>query len=90
MIYRINKKWAVGLRAEWMHTYDTFPWGDHTSTNLYEYTVGVNWTPNQWLLIRPEVRYDKVYGDGFTPFNSQRPDPRDDQISGGFSAVVKF
>ena len=91
LIYRVNDKWAVGGRFEWMHNYGCLSYnGTHLVTtadaDYYGYTFGVNWTPNKWLLVRPEVRYDKVYGGG-NPFDAET---RDDQVSGGLSAVVKF
>ncbi len=104
LVYHVNAKWAVGLRAEWMHGYSA----DHNGMsvgglggfggNAYELTAGLNWTPTKWLLIRPEMRYDKVFG-GASPFNTVgydgdtvvlRDDPRNEQFSGGVSAVVKF
>ena len=101
LIYTVNKKWAIGGRVEWMHTYGRiYPWlysnggaigaavgnAVRFDSNFYGYTLAVNWTPNDWLLVRPEVRYDKVYGGG-NPFDANT---RDDQVSGGVSAVVKF
>jgi len=93
LIYRFNKKWAAGFRAEWMHQYGG------GGADFYGVTAGLNWTPSKWLLIRPEVRYDKCYGAG-DPFNWYgigrrgapiwRQDDRNEQVSGGFSAVVQF
>jgi hypothetical protein len=86
LIYRANSNWALGTRIEWMRFYDNSGNNsDFPNTNLYGCTFGLNWTPNQWLLVRPEVRYDKVFG--FDPFKGKT---KDEQLSGGASVVVKF
>lgn len=85
--YHINPRWAVGLRLEWEHEYHS---GD--SDDIYAVTLGANWRPRHWLLIRPEIRYDKVHG-GYEPFKRTKGngfDVRTEQMSGGFSMVVKF
>ena len=94
LIYRINRKWAVGLRAEWTHRYASdylrgeldkyFEYND-----LYSFTLAANWTPCSWLTIRPELRYDKFDGrDDY--FNLIGTAFRNKQLSGGISAMVKF
>jgi hypothetical protein len=54
--------------------------------------VGANWTPNKWLTVKPEVRYDWTADDPVARFNmSGGGAPRNTyQTSGGLSAVVKF
>lgn len=85
LIYRLNSKWAVGVRAEWLHEY----WGGGSGDNAYSFSLGANWTPRSWLVIRPELRYDKF--EGYDEFASKNYDKwNKDQLSGGFSAVVKF
>ena len=87
LYYHINQNWAIGVRLEWEHEYDT-----GNSADIYAVTLGANWKPRHWLLIRPEIRYDKAHG-GYKPFNQTKSnafDPRSEQMSGGFSAVVKF
>ncbi len=97
LIYRFNCCWAMGARFEWMRTYDSnYENGALSSGNvndLYEFTLGLNWTPKPWLLVRPEIRYDKVFNPNDAPFNNIKGgglDNRNDQLSGGVSAVVKF
>ncbi|MDR2116226.1 MAG: porin [Planctomycetaceae bacterium] len=92
LIYQYNSKWAFGARAGWTHGYSS---GD----NKYTFSLGANWTPTKWLLIKPELRYDK-YEDA-TPFNirvkrdgekyiTDKSLVKNDQLSGGISAIVKF
>ena len=80
LIYKYNSCWAIGLRGEWMYS--------SLDESLCEVTLGANWTPNNWLLVRPEVRYDYCSADGgvymFNNYSSK------DQFGFGVSTVVKF
>lgn len=104
LIYRANKKWAFGFRAEWVHNYaslhDFVEWdifGNEgelhrrrgTSTDKYGFTVAANWTPNSWLTVRPELRYDKFDGRD-NLFTEKGGKGRNKQLSGGVSAIVKY
>jgi len=89
LIYHLNQKWALGGRIEWMHGYNTVITApSRDDVNQYGYTLGLNWTPRTWLVVRPEIRYDKIYGD--SPFNTNHSDHRSEQFSSGCSAIVKF
>jgi len=56
--------------------------------DLYSLTLGANWTPNDWFILRPELRYDWTkYYNGLLPFaDGTQPN----QLSAGGSAIVKF
>ncbi|MDR2115210.1 MAG: porin [Planctomycetaceae bacterium] len=67
LIYRYNSKWAFGVRACWGHSgysyHDQDPTfgGDYffwTYQNRYSFSLGANWTPTKWLIVKPELRYD--------------------------------
>ncbi len=91
LYYTINDKWALGFRAEWRHDYNDAYFG--SDYDGYGFTFGANWLPYCWLLIRPEIRYDSYHGTPIGPFNlakSNFAEPKGDQLSGGFSVVVKF
>ena len=85
LVYQLNKKWAFGTRFGMLH--------DGICNEIYTVGVGANWTPNKWLVVKPEVRYDWAKTDDvatyglWTPFNSRA---NTYQLSGGMSAVVKF
>ena len=49
LLYTLNDHWAVGARCEW--------WQDD-GTSFNEATLGVNFRPNDSVLIRPEIRQD--------------------------------
>jgi hypothetical protein len=112
LIYQINSKWAVGFRAGWAHngtsyhdedtdyTDGYFNW---QKTNKYTFSVGANWTPTKWLLVKPELRYDKfekgkgersTLGGGSSSYTTANTyfdrGTKRDQLSGGVSAIVKF
>jgi len=80
LTYKINCKWGVGFRGEWMRDND----GD---ADYYAMTLGTNWTPVQCLVVRPEIRYDWGRGTGVTPFNGGK---NREQLSGGVSMLYKF
>ena len=93
LIYTINKRWSVGVRAEWSYARGTIFDLPHLTDggnggDLYSLTLGTNWTPNAWLIVRPEIRYDWTdYANGHKPFayNTQT-----NQLTAGGSLVVKF
>ena len=93
LIYTINKKWAVGLRAEWSHANGTIFDLPHLTNggdggDIYSLTLGTNWTPNNWFILRPEIRYDWTkYSNGFKPFAYGT---QANQLTAGGSFVVKF
>ena len=100
LIYHFNKRCAIGTRIEWKHMYSSDLGGiiGANGADLFGITVGLNWRPNDRLVIRPEVRYDRVFSGGFLDdsgnsaglFNRTRGNGRNDQFSGGASIVVKF
>lgn len=86
LFYKLNDRWSVGVRAEWMHQYDT-AWSD----DALGITLGANWKPTKWLTVKPELRYDVI--DDARPFNRVKSngfDPKDEQLSGGVSVVVHY
>ena len=80
LTYQLTCKVALGLRAEWMrdNSYDA---------DFYAATFGVNWTPVQCLVVRPEIRYDWHNGNGTALFNNNS---NREQLSGGIAAMYKF
>jgi len=62
------------------------------NADWYTVSLGANWTPNKWLTVKPEVRYDwtKNSVDSFNYKKGYPGDTKRDQLSGGMSAVVQF
>ena len=85
LFYKINDKWAAGLRFEWMRDNGgDAGWLGPVASDYYEYTLGVNWNPTDHLRIRPEIRYDRAAEA--KPFGNNRSD----QFSGGFAVLWGF
>jgi hypothetical protein len=72
-LYReINECWKAGMRFEWFRDENgsRVPGAGRTG-DYFELTGGVNWTPNSYVAVRPEIRWDWTgtpdlypYGDG--------------------------
>lgn len=85
LVYDIEEKLSLGLRAEWFRDNQGFrvlsrtrisnypaaggsghlsplpslgPQGNLTGNTYYEVTLGLNWKPQSWITVRPNVRYD--------------------------------
>ena len=89
LYYKINRNWSAGFRVEWGHT-NAYPLGD--TVDVYGFILGANWTPCDWFVLKPEIRYDSVHGDAgvFNLAKSNWTNAKTDQFAGGVSAVVKF
>ncbi|MDR0328951.1 MAG: porin [Planctomycetaceae bacterium] len=87
LIFQANKRWAFGTRFGMLHgnaygyAYTT------TDADLYTIALGANWTPNKWLTVKSEVRYDWIDPSIYAFFDNETSEH---QFSGGMSAVVKF
>jgi Putative beta-barrel porin-2, OmpL-like. bbp2 len=85
LTYQLDDEWALGVRGEWFKDQSGFRYG-YGESGLYDVTVGVNWKPKAWLLVRPELRYD--WADGaVAPFDSGR---QFNQVLLGVDAVIQF
>jgi len=95
IIFQANKRWAFGTRFGMLNAYDitNYNWDLPEGTKFYNVSLGANWTPNKWLTVKPELRYDWL--NKGTLFNSRDNTLTNDmnssyQFTGGLSAVVKF
>ena len=84
-ILHLSTKWDAIVRAEWFDDVK----GTRTGfdTNYSEVTLGVNWHPNKFLEVRPEIRGDFAGKDAFGAGGVV--DSRS-QLTGAVSALVKF
>ena len=87
LLYKLNDKWGVGTRFEWLRNNGGYIADDNNvyQGNFYQATLGVNWNPCENLSIRPEVRYD--WCGTSTPFANGT---RSDQVSAGLGMVMTF
>jgi len=90
LIYKLNRCWAFGLRGEWFQNAGTVVPAAvggarrGPSANFYEVSLGTNWTPSKYLVVRPEIRYDICDTDYFK-LGTQK-----EQFGFGVSTIVKF
>lgn len=84
-ILHLTHKWDLQSRLEWFR--DVRGTRTGVNTNYAEVTLGVNYHPNEWLEIRPEIRGDFAgqpaygYNGAHTAYS---------QLTGAFSFLVKF
>jgi hypothetical protein len=74
LFYQINCCWSMGGRVEWFRDDDgtrvtgigagNLVAGASFPGNFWGFTWGLNWKPNDNLVVRPEVRYDTFDGVG--------------------------
>ena len=85
LTYQFDDVWGLGIRNEWFRDQNGFRYGNG-ATSYYDMTVGLNWKPKPWLVVRPEARYDWNQGQMATYDDGRRFD----QIVLGVDAVVQF
>ena len=94
--YQLTHNLSVDLRGEWFRQNATMLGHGLTASpylnqwrhqNCYEFTAALNYSPCEWLTIRPEIRYDSVHGDNNKVFNHGRSNT---QVSGGVGIIAKF
>jgi hypothetical protein len=85
LTYQATGTLGLGLRGEWFRDDDGVRYAAGAA-NYYALTAGINWKPNNWLMIRPEVRYDWSHAQ-IPAFDSGK---RTDQVLLGIDAVVQF
>lgn len=83
-IYHLNEQWDLQGRAEWFDDVNGTRTG--IATDYAAVTVGVNWHPNSYLEIRPELRGDFAGKDAF---GTSGPTTRN-QMTAVISALFKF
>lgn len=99
LTYDVNEELAAGLRFEWFRDDDGARVlsairgaGITGDANFFEVSAGLNWKPQKWLLLRPEIRYD--WADGKTDFfdfdENAGTATRNGQFTFGANAVVTF
>ena len=79
--FQANQRWAFGTR------FGMTSWDGTSELDMYTISLGANWTPNNWLTVKPEVRWDWAENSDVTNFANG---DKSHQFSGGLSAVVKF
>lgn len=84
-ILHLNTDFDALLRGEWFDDVKGTRTG--INTNYSEVTLGLNWHPNKWLEVRPEIRGDFAAAPAFGVNGAHT---HYSQLTGGISALVKF
>lgn len=97
LTYDINDKLGAGIRAEWFRdstgaritTNNNVSGLAGTGGSFYAVTAGLNYAPNTWLKLRPELRYDYfgADGDGSKAFDDNN---EFDQLGVAMDMIVTF
>jgi len=85
LTYDIDAQLGAGLRGEWFRDDDGVRYSAGAA-NYYALTAGLNWKPKDWLMVRPEVRYDWSEAQ-IAPFDGGH---QTDQVLLGIDAVIQF
>ncbi len=94
--YKLTDQWRIGTRVEWFRdqsgtrvglTQSSNPNQAPLPGNYGSWTVGLNWTPEQNILIRPELRWDKYSGGPAKPYDDGL---KTYQLLLGLDAIVQF
>lgn len=85
LFYTLTERLSLGLRMEWFRQNDL---ESKIHQNCYEMSVAANYKLNNWLTIRPEVRYDAIFGDYATPMFGDGTENK--QLSGGLALIAEF
>lgn len=84
LTYDIANEWSAGLRVEWFRDDDGTRFSIQPGS-YYAISAAINWKPNAWLTVRPELRYD--WSDGLKPFDVGS---RKDQLLLSVDTVIRF
>lgn len=60
LFYDYSDTVSLGLRAEWFRDDGDSRLGMGDSGSYFAISTGLNWTPEPWIKVRPEIRYDWV------------------------------
>jgi hypothetical protein len=91
LAYQINSSWTAGLRYEWFDDIDGAAVTPTPGPGVYhDLTLGLNYSPHDQVIVRPEVRWDWFDADagvGAGPFAN---DTRRSQFMVAVDTIVKF
>jgi hypothetical protein len=85
LTYQATDTWGLGVRGEWFRDQNGFRYSAGEAS-YYDVTAGLNWKPQSWLMIRPEVRYDWSQAQT-APFDGGQ---RTNQFLLGIDGVIQF
>jgi len=88
LFYTINDCWRAGLRFEWFRDEGgtRIPGADRTA-DYFQLCPGLNWTPNDRLVLRTELRWDWTGTSEYYPFGDET---RSHQLLWDLDLIVRF
>jgi hypothetical protein len=86
LTYDFTDTLSAGLRAEWFRDANGTRVTAGNPADYFALTTGVNWKPQSWLTLRPEVRYDRADAK-INPYANQS---RDHQLQFAMDVVIDF
>ena len=91
LIYQMNDCWGVGARFEWYQNEGVYTDPGETAS-IYALTLGTNYKPTANIIIRPEIRWDRVFNtDAIAAAGSSvLQDNNDDQTTFGIDTIFLF
>lgn len=84
LTYDLSSDTSVGARLEWFGDKGGAGRVNATGANYYALAVGLNYSPNSWIKLRPEIRIDRADEEVFNG-NTDK-----DQFSIAMDAVITF
>lgn len=87
LYYTIDSCWKGGIRYEWFRDEDAARIDTHAGADYFELSLGLNWTPTDWVSVRPEVRWDWADALGGRSLPAGQ---RDDQLLLAFDVIVRL
>lgn len=86
LFYTLTERLSLGLRMEWFRQNDL----DYEShRNCYEVSVAANYKLTNWLTVRPEMRYDAIFGE-YEAGMFGEDGAENKQLSGGLALIAEF
>jgi hypothetical protein len=86
LIYDFSDSFSAGLRGEWFRDANGTRVIAGNRGDYFALTAGLNWKPQGWLTLRPEIRYD--WAD--TKFNPYIHQSKDHQLQLAMDVVIEF
>ncbi len=86
LFFDLTDSITIGLRGEWFRDDNGTRLNIGIPGSYYEVTAGINWKPNNWFSVRPELRYDQAH----SAINSYMNHQAQNQIEVAMDVIVSF
>lgn len=86
LIYDVSDTLSAGLRGEWFRDDNAMRLNNGVAGHYFAVTAGINWKPREWLIFRPECRYDWAKSNR-NPFDNNM---KDHQLEFAMDMIIQF